>query len=195
MFYLSDSRFPWILASAGLQQLFSQWTSVDLLPVDRWVTTFFSARLQAPSRFPFSHWFTYQAPVFPGSLLQPGVTTFCSAGLQLFAQHTQRLSCAFPSEWFQHLNCDSRHFVWSGLPPELVPTLGCHLAATTSHLSCAFPLGLLDCDPVCDPLWVIPTPELCSHHSAQSGLPSELVPSLGCRLAVTLLFVTPGPFS
>ena len=114
MFYLSDSRFPWILASAGLQQLFSQWTSVDLLPVDRWVTTFFSARLQAPSRFPFSHWFTYQAPVFPGSLLQPGVTTFCSAGLQLFAQHTERLSCAFPSEWFQHLSCDFPPFclIW-----------------------------------------------------------------------------------
>merc|ERR1711895_317762 len=51
----------------------------------------------SPSRLPFSQCFTYQTPVFPGSLLQPGYNNFflsgpqwtsyqSTAGLQLFSQ-------------------------------------------------------------------------------------------------------------
>ena len=179
----------------------------SLDPCFSWVTTtFFSVDLSGPPtsrpaglqlfsqlgyRHPPDSRFPIDSPIRLPFSLDPyfsWVTTFCSAGLQLFAQHTERLSCAFPSEWFQHLSCD--------FPPFCLIWVATWISSYTGLPSSSYyfpselwlPIKLLNCDPVCDPVWVVP-----SHHSARPGLPPELVPSLGCRLAVTHPVCHPRP--
>ena len=104
----------------------------SLDPCFSWVTTFFSVDLSGPptsrpaglqlfSQLGYRHPPDSRFPIDSPIRLPFSLDPYFSRGLQLFAQlgynfllSSARLSCAFPSEWFQHLNCDSRHFclIW-----------------------------------------------------------------------------------